>query len=136
MCPVDFSESSTAALDDAASLAQQLGAQLLIVYVDEHPLRSGAASSSPSADADKRQLASLAQCCEGVVVQHHHVHGHAAVEIPRFARDHDVDLVVIGRQKGDSRFHDRLDGVCHWASRQCACPVLTVNPLPAPALSH
>jgi hypothetical protein len=48
MCPVDFSESSTAALDDAAFLASQLEAQLLIVRVDEHPLRAGAASLTSS----------------------------------------------------------------------------------------
>ncbi len=133
MCPVDFSESSTAALDDAASLAQQLGAQLLIVHVDEHTLLTGAASSSlASKMAERRtQLEGLAPRVDGVAYEHHLVRGKAAEEIARFARLHNVDLVVMGRQGDDARFHCRHDGLCHVAARQCSCPVMTINHVPA-----
>jgi nucleotide-binding universal stress UspA family protein len=133
MCPVDFSESSTAALDDAASLAKQLGAQLLIVYVDEHPLLSGAASSSLAHKMAQRreQLERTVPHVNGVAFEHHLVRGKAAEEIPRFARVYNVDLVVMGLQDAYSRFHPRHDGLCHVASRQCSCPVMTVNHVPA-----
>jgi nucleotide-binding universal stress UspA family protein len=133
MCPVDFSESSTAALDDAASLAQQLGAQLLIVHVDEHPLLAGAASSSRSLQmADCRaRLESLLPRAPGVRYEHFLVRGKAAEEISRFARTQNVDLIVLGRQAEPSRFHRRHDGLCHAAASQCSCPVMTINYAPA-----
>jgi nucleotide-binding universal stress UspA family protein len=133
MCPVDFSESSTAALDDAASLAKQLGAQLLIVYVDEHPLLSGAASPSLAHNlaARREQLERTAPHVTGVSFERHLLRGKAAEEIPRFARINNVDLVVMGRQDAGRRFHPRADGLCHAASQQCSCPVMTVNHAPA-----
>jgi nucleotide-binding universal stress UspA family protein len=135
MCPVDFSESSTAALDDAASLALQLGAQLLIVYIDDHPLLSGAASSSLSREMAERRtrLERTSPRVNGVAFEHHLVRGKPSEEIPRFARLYNVDLVVMGRQPVDDRFHDRHDGLCQIASRRCSCPVMTINHAPGQA---
>jgi nucleotide-binding universal stress UspA family protein len=137
MCPVDFSESSTAALDDAASLALQLGAQLLIVHVDDHPLLSGAASSSLAQQLAQRrtQLERTAPHVSGVSFEHHLVRGKPSEEIPRFARLYNVDLVVMGRQSGADRFHERHDGLCQVASRRCTCPVMTINRTTAHAWS-
>ncbi len=133
MCPVDFSESSTAALDDAASLALQLGAQLLIVHVDEHPLLSGAASSSlSSAIADRHaRLEQIVPRVDGVQVEHHLIRGKPAEEIPRFARIYNVDLVVMGRTPASHRFHHRRDGLLQAASNGCHCPVMMVSHAPA-----
>jgi nucleotide-binding universal stress UspA family protein len=129
MCPVDFSESSTAALDDAASLALQLGAKLLIVYVDDHPLLSGAASSSLSQQFAQRrtQLETTTPHVRGVLFEHYFLRGKPSEEIPRFARLYNVDLVVMGRQSGADRFHERHDNLCQLASRRCECPVMTIN---------
>ncbi|HMO84964.1 MAG TPA: universal stress protein [Lacipirellulaceae bacterium] len=129
MCPVDFSPSSTAALDDAASLAQQLGAQLLIVHVDEHPLLSGAASPSLARTMAQRrtQLEQTTPHVDGVAIERRLVRGKAAEEIPRFARLHNVDLVVMGRQLGDAPDHRRHDGLCQMAACACQCPVMIVN---------
>jgi nucleotide-binding universal stress UspA family protein len=128
MCPVDFSESSTAALDDAASLALQLGAQLLIVHVDDHPLLSGAASSSLAHEMAERRtrLERTSPHVNGVAFEHHLVRGKPSEEIPRFARLFNVDLVVMGRQPVEDS-HDRRDGLCVLASRRCACPVMTID---------
>jgi nucleotide-binding universal stress UspA family protein len=133
MCPVDFSESSTAALDDAASLALQLGAQLLIVHVDEHPLLSGAASPSLAQKMAERrtQLEQTTPNVNGVAIERHLLRGKAVEEIPRFARIYNVDLVIMGRQEAHERFHHRHDGLCQVTSRQCPCPVMTINHEPA-----
>ena len=128
MCPVDFSASSTAALDEAASLAIQLNARLLIVHVDEHSSQCGAASSVPShADARRQLLERMKPTVKGVAFEHHLITGMPAVEIPNFARRQNVDLVVMGRQLVAHRFHCRHDGVCDAASQRCQCPVMTVN---------
>lgn len=133
MCPVDFSESSTAALDEAASLAHQLGAQLLIVHVDEHPLLCGAASPSLAAKMAERRtrLEQTEPRIRDVPLEHHLLRGKAAVEIPRFARTHNVDLVVLGRRDGVHRVETRSDGICQMALQTCPCPVLTINYSPA-----
>jgi hypothetical protein len=129
MCPVDFTESSLAALDDAASLAQQLGSQLLIVHIDERPLDSDAASSFQSRHAGdpRRLLEQTAPKVNGVRFQRHLVRGIVGQELPRFARMYDVDLVVMGHHNAKERLNCRNDGVCGMASRTCQCPVMTVK---------
>jgi nucleotide-binding universal stress UspA family protein len=129
MCPVDFTESSIATLDDAASLARKLDAQLIIVHVDEPSPVSGAASSSCSShEDDRRSLLERAAPTEyGISIEHHVVQGIPGDEIPRFARLHDVDLVVMGRHNAKERLHARYNGVCDLTSRMCRCPVMTVT---------
>jgi universal stress protein A len=129
MCPVDFSESSTAALDDAASLALQLGAQLLIVHVDDHPLLSGAASSSLSSEMAERRtrLEETRPRLGGLDIEHHLVRGKPVEEIPRFARLYDVNLVVMGYSHAPQRLRPHHDGLRHAASRDCHCPVMMVS---------
>jgi universal stress protein A len=129
MCPVDFSESSTAALDDAVSLAVQLRAQLLIVHVDEHPLLAGAASLSSSLrQAERRdRLERIVLREKGIKVERHLVRGKAVEEIPRFARLYNVDLVIMGRSNVEERFHHRHDGLCQLATLHCPCPVMTIK---------
>jgi nucleotide-binding universal stress UspA family protein len=129
MCPVDFSESSTAALDEAASLALQWGAQLLIVHVDEHPLLSGAASPSLSQKMAERRgrLEQTEPQIKGVVCEHVLLRGKAAVEIPRFARRQNVDLVVLARRDRAQCVDVRRDRVWELTIRDCACPVLTIT---------
>jgi nucleotide-binding universal stress UspA family protein len=128
MCPVDFSSSSTAALDEAASLAFQLDAQLLIVHVDSRPLPCGAAPSVNCHGEPKRtRLERLAPSVKGVKYEHFLIDGRPAEEIPNFARSHNVDLVVMGRHYQSRRFHNRHDGICDSAAKRCQCPVLTIN---------
>lgn len=129
MCPVDFTESSMAALDDAASLAQQLGAHLLIVHVDERPLKSSAGCSFMSCHSrePRRLLEQTAPNVNGVRFERHLMRGIAGDEIPRLAKLHDVDLVVMAHHNAKERLHSRYNGVCDQASRKCQCPVMTVT---------
>jgi universal stress protein A len=128
MCPVDFSSSSTAALDEAASLASQLDAQLLIVHVDSRPLPCGAAPSlNCQTQPSRERLERLAPSVKGVRYEHFLIDGRPAEEIPKFARRQNVDLVVMGRQLLSRRFHNRHDGICDSAAKRCQCPVMTIN---------
>lgn len=127
MCPVDFSASSQAALDDAASLAKKLGAQLLIVHVDERPSHAGAASSSLFAAGQRELLERTQPRIDGVVVERRLIAGRPEDAIPRFARSQNIDLVVMGHRERDQRFHARHDGLCQSVTERCGCPVMTVT---------
>lgn len=131
MCPIDFSLSSMAALDRAASLASQLEARLLIVHVDEHGLQSGAASFPSdigrSTYPPRKRLEDATPAVPKASLERHFLQGKPADEIPKFARLHNVDLVIMGRQPASSRFHCRHDGVCASTSQRCHCPVMTIN---------
>lgn len=125
MCPVDFSESSMAALDAAASLAQLYEAQLLIVYVDEQPSQRAAAASSLG--GGRNLLERTAPTSNSVRFERHLLFGNPGDEIPRFARLQKIDLVVVGRHNAMERMHHRCTDVCDIASRECECPVMTVR---------
>jgi nucleotide-binding universal stress UspA family protein len=126
MCPVDRSESSTVALDNATTLAAAFGARLLIVHVNECRLVSSQATSAKS-DVALRARLRLSPRAEGLSVEHFVLSGDAADQIPKFAQSHNVDLVVMGREEVDHPFHIRFDGVSHAATIRCSCPVMTCS---------
>jgi nucleotide-binding universal stress UspA family protein len=129
MCPIDFTDSSMAALDHAASLARQLDAQLLILHVEER-LRTASANfpDLPIHSGDWRRLVErTSPQLNGVNFEQHIAHGEPRKEIPRFAQAHEVDLVVMAHHTSQERIQCREDGVCDCASRDCQCPVMTVK---------
>ncbi|MEQ9407438.1 MAG: universal stress protein [Fuerstiella sp.] len=50
------------------------------------------------------------------------------VEIIRYARDHDIDLIVVGSHGHTGLKHLLLGGVAEKVVRKAPCPVLTVRP--------
>jgi nucleotide-binding universal stress UspA family protein len=135
MCPVDFSQSSIFALDDAASLADQLGAQLLILHVDNRPAPELDGRSGPVVQTGAwRRHVEAARPAAGshrVEFELHVAHGNPTDEIPRFALAHEVDLVVMAHHTAQERVQCRTQGVCATASRECGCPVMTVRHVPS-----
>jgi nucleotide-binding universal stress UspA family protein len=129
MCPIDFTDSSMAALDDAASLARQLDAQLLILHVEERlPAPTADFPDLPFHSGDWRRLVErTSPQLNGVNYERHVAHGEPREEIPRFAQSHEVDLVVMAHHTSQERAQCRGDGVCDSTSRECKCPVMTVK---------
>ncbi len=129
MCPVDFSESSLAAFDAAASLARQFEAQLLVLHVDEHssPTADGVPDHPAFASAWGRLFEQSSPSVNGIRLERHVTQGKPCDEIPRFAQSHDVDLVVMAHHTTQERVQCQSDGVCDSTSRQCGCPVMTVQ---------
>ena len=137
-CPVDFSETSWVALDQAARLAAA-GAELVILHVYDR----GAMHASQQVFAGDPQLeerivqqmngrlelskARAEQLAPGRVWTEC-VGGDPAAEIVRFADRGDFDLVVMGTHGRSGVRHLLLGSVAERVVRNATCSVLVVRP--------
>jgi nucleotide-binding universal stress UspA family protein len=135
LCPIDFSESSVAALAQAIDLAEQADARLTVLHVVElppvlspEPIVLERMGTTTVADARNRlhdlipQQARARSTVETLVVE-----GRAYPEILRHAAEQRSDLVVMGvHGRG---VIDRLifGSTTHHVIRAAACPVLIVR---------
>jgi len=139
--PTDFSECGNFALSYAASLARTFNAKIICVNVIEPIIPtvgySGMTEPLPIADiADQledsaeRELPKLAECdeCAGIEVEELVVHGEAASEIVRVARDHHVDLIVISSHGRTGLGRILFGSTAEAVVRHATCPVLVVKP--------
>ena len=137
LCAIDFSPSSEAAVDRAAVLARDTGAQLTLLHVVEYfPVdRSNEQIAPENTDpqhyrmsraheglADQaRRLGEIESLQEVVVSEHSAKH-----EIVRFAKERQMDLIVVashGRHGISALLGSTATGVLHTAS----CDVLAVR---------
>lgn len=139
MVPTDFSEASEAALAYARAFATCFGGSLHLVHVVEDlvALSWGAdtyISALPrireevEADAVSRLEALLPAddpLREGARIVL--LTGNPFVEIVRYAREHDVDLIVMGTHGRGPVAHMLLGSVAEKVVRKAHCPVLTVR---------
>lgn len=143
LLPTDFSDCGNYALSYAASLARTFGASIICVHVIEPMVPtvgySGMTEPLPIADISdqledsaERELPKLAECeeCAGLEIEEVIVHGEAAAEIVRVAKERQVDLIVVSShgRKGLGRilFGSTAEAVV----RHAPCPVLVVKPSP------
>jgi len=139
--PTDFSECGNFALSYAASLARTFNAKIICVNVIEPIVPtvgySGMTEPLPIADiADQledsaeRELPKLAECdeCAGIEVEELVVHGEAASEIVRVAREHHVDLIVISSHGRTGLGRVLFGSTAEAVVRHATCPVLVVKP--------
>lgn len=144
LLPTDFSECANYAAPFAASFARQSGARVICLHAVEPVLPAvGATSFAPMAEAvpmpdlsetiaetAARELPRLSNhaALAGLETEEVVVHGDAASEIVRIARERGVDLIVIsshGRTGwGRWLFGSTAESVARYAS----CPVLVVKP--------
>src|SRR5262249_29433403 len=93
--PTDFSSYSNQAYFHAVALAEVHGASLTILYV-----YSGAPSTERDADEDRRywrsQLEQIRPTNPDIPVNHVFLEGDAAAEIVQYARDANIDQIVMG----------------------------------------
>ena len=143
LLPTDFSDCGNYALSYAASLARTFGASIVCVHVIEPMVPtvgySGMTEPLPIADISdqledsaERELPKLAECeeCAGLEIEELIVHGEAAAEIVRVAKERQIDLIVVSShgRKGLGRilFGSTAEAVV----RHAPCPVLVVKPSP------
>lgn len=141
LLPTDFSDCGNYALSYAASLARTFGASIVCVHVIEPMVPtvgySGMTEPLPIADISdqledsaERELPKLAECdeCAGLEIEEVIVHGEAAAEIVRVAKERQIDLIVVSShgRKGLGRilFGSTAEAVV----RHAPCPVLVVKP--------
>lgn len=133
LVPVDFSEFSAKAVTYGLELARKFGAQLQLLHVVELvPIvfHEGAVySTSDLAELIKAAEVELAKVAHGETVDivRHTVDGHPLVQILRHAKEHEVDLIVIGTHGRTGLAHLFLGSVAENVVRKAPCPVLTVH---------
>ena len=143
LVPTDFSECGNYALSYAASLARTFNSSIICVNVIEPIVPavgySGMTESLPIADISEqledsaeRELPKLAEReeCAGLEVEELIVHGEAAAEIVRVAKERQVDLIVLSSHGRTGLGRILFGSTAEAVVRHAMCPVLVVKPKP------
>lgn len=137
LLPTDFSEPSLDATRYAIELARRFGATLHLLNVIEDPVfYLPIFDSSPLPSREEfEQFAQtrldnwiLPEDAAGLSIERRWAHGKPFVEIVRHAREHAVDLIVVGTHGRGPAAHMLLGSVAEKVVRKAPCPVLTVRP--------
>ena len=141
LLPTDFSDCGNYALSYASSLARTFGARIVCVHVIESIVPTvgytGMTEPLPIAeiseqleDSAERELPKIAECeeCAGLDVEELIVHGEAASEIVRVAKEHKVDLIVISSHGRTGLGRILFGSTAEAVVRHASCPVLVVKP--------
>ncbi len=148
LLPTDFSDCGNYALSFAASLARTFGASIICVHVIEPMVPtvgySGMTEPLPIADitdqleySAERELPKLAEReeCAGLEVEEMIVHGEAASEIVRVAKERNVDLIVVSSHGRTGLGRILFGSTAEAVVRHASCPVLVVKPSQANEMS-
>src|SRR5687767_8606310 len=144
LLPTDFSECGNYARSYAASLARKFGASIIAVHVIEPMVPtvgySGMTEPLPIADiADQletsaeRELPKITEFedCAGLDIEEVIVHGEAAAEIVRVAKEKSVDLIVLSSHGRTGLGRILFGSTAEAVVRHASCPVLVVKPAKA-----
>jgi nucleotide-binding universal stress UspA family protein len=139
LVPIDFSETSEAALKYGVELAGTFGASLHLLHVVNQPLHEAwVAYAPPGAFVDiverftthalesLERLVAPTEVTSGRVVLRT-VCGDPIDEILKYARDHNTDLIVCGTHGRRGWAHIAMGSVAENVVRRAPCPVLTVH---------
>lgn len=131
LVPTDFSENSQFALRYAASLAKDMGAELLLVFVNDPVgfVETGF-SGYPVANQGpefERMLGEIELPDSSIPTRRIMLEGDPASEIIREAKDEDVDMIVIATHGHTGLQRLLLGSVAEVVVRKSPCPVLTVK---------
>jgi nucleotide-binding universal stress UspA family protein len=142
----DFSECSEAAVEQGRALAGAFDASLHLLHIVTAPLHEAWACYAPGAeflttvrDLEGEALERLQQLTNseerrsGRVVEAT-AWGDPSDEILKYAREHQVDLIVCGTHGRSGWDHMVMGSVAELLVRLAPCPVLTVHATPAPAM--
>jgi nucleotide-binding universal stress UspA family protein len=139
LVPTDFSKSSQNALSYALALAEKFGAEvhLLHVVADLALFIPEAVMPAPPMVPPVEQFAAAAREAleraikglqkPGIVIHPEVVEGVPYEEVLRFARERNVDLIVIGTHGHTGLAHIFLGSIAEKVVRRAPCPVLTVR---------
>ena len=136
LVPTDFSEHSAKAVRYGAELAVTFGAELHLLHsVETTPILYGEGDAYlAETDAAQIEVAAVKQLdelriepAESLHVKRKVVLGHTFVEIVQYARDHSIDLIVLGTHGRGAIAHMLLGSVAEKVVRKAPCPVLVVR---------
>jgi nucleotide-binding universal stress UspA family protein len=140
LVPTDFSETSDAALVYGRELARMFGASLDLLHVAENVFTRGFAGEGYVAilpelqeDLERSARTRLAEMlidndepklASTPVLR---TSSSPAFEIVAYAKDHDIDLIVMGTEGRGGVAHIFMGSVAERVVRAAPCPVLTVR---------
>jgi nucleotide-binding universal stress UspA family protein len=133
LAPTDFSAYSTEAMEYACSLVEKYNAELHLLHVLEMHASStpvfagGLALTSrvqESREAAEKELLKVASGHDAIRTT---VVGPPFLEILRYARDNEIDLIVMGTHGRSGLAHVLVGSVAERVVRKSSCPVLTVR---------
>jgi nucleotide-binding universal stress UspA family protein len=139
LVPTDFSKFSTHALTYAAAFAEKFGAELYLLHVVQNFAMMVPDSVNvmppigpPIAELTVAVMAALDKTVRDTHLEKLTVHrevreGAAFYEIIQFAKEKDVDLIVMGTHGHSGLVHVLLGSVTEKVVRKSPCPVLTVR---------
>ena len=138
LCPVDFSDSSLAALELAVSLARESDAALTILHVLEWPADDGPLTNRPISVPEYRleREHDVAATLRGLVPDAtpgsprpitRLAHGKAYREILGVATEDSADLVVMGVHGRNALDLMLFGSTTNQVARRATCPVLTLR---------
>jgi nucleotide-binding universal stress UspA family protein len=141
LLPTDFSECANYALSYSTFLARQFSASIICVHVIEPVVPTvgytGLTEPLPLTDLSEqleesaeRELPKIGACeeCSGLEIEEVIVHGDAAAEIVRVARERQVDLIVISSHGRTGLGRILFGSTAESVVRHAPCPVLVVKP--------
>ena len=138
LIPTDFSDYSRPAAEYACALAKQLGGKIHVVHVFESPIMAMLSPDDPfpetlladmEGNANKKLHAWYFPELEQIAdVTRALIHGSPFVEILRYSRDNNIDLIVLGTHGRSGLMHVLIGSVAEKIVRKASCPVLTVRP--------
>ncbi len=134
LVPHDFSDTSTAATNYAVALARSFGAQIAFLYVGDGSQAElegeiPVAGDGAVAQAVRNRLLKTLTPVDQLTLspEFYARAGTPATEIARFAREREIDLIVMGTHGRGFVGHVVMGSVAEKVVRTAPCPVLTVR---------
>lgn len=139
LVPTDFSKHSQNALKYAAAFVDKFGAQLHLLHVvqDLAIFIPDMVTVAPPITPSLEQMTSAVRAAFERLIQENHLEkftiqrevrqGNPFYEIVRYAKEADVDLIVMGTHGHTGLAHMLLGSVTEKVVRKAPCPVLTVR---------
>ncbi len=136
--PTDFSEQSACAAAYAFALAEKFGSQVHVLHVQEvlpgtPTFVMGMAIATKAKESEGASLKGIAAFLEQGKWDARSVvpattEGTPFVEIVRYAKTHEIDLIVLGTHGRSGLTHVLLGSVAERVVRKAPCPVMTIRP--------
>ena len=129
----DFSDYSAVATNYACALAEQFDAELHLLHVVRDIMSVEPLPGSYLEDLEKEAIGSLTKVLDPKWEKGRRVTlatrlGPPFLEIIRYAKAHEIDLIVIGTHGRSAMMHVLIGSVAERVVRKAPCPVLTVRP--------
>lgn len=131
LVPTDFSETAEKAVTYGVELAKRFNAKLDLLHAFDEVILYAPTTADVYREkfeaGIQEDLDKVTSKMEGVEVESVMRRGAPFVEIIRYAKENDVDLIVIGSHGRGAVMHMLLGSVAEKVVRKAPCPVLTVR---------